>query len=53
MAAIREAVSHVLHANNPAPAILLGSEWQVLAANASTARALWLGRDRRRTPPMA
>lgn len=37
MAAIREAVSHVLHANNPAPAILLGSEWQVLAANASTA----------------
>lgn len=37
MAAIREAVSHVLHANNPAPAILLGSEWQVLAANTSTA----------------
>jgi transcriptional regulator with XRE-family HTH domain len=36
MAAIRDAVSHVLHANNPAPAILLGSEWQVLAANAST-----------------
>ncbi len=36
MAAVREAVSHVLHANNPAPAILLGSEWQVLAANAST-----------------
>jgi len=37
MAAIREAVSHVLHANNPAPAILLDSQWQVLAANASTA----------------
>lgn len=36
MAAIREAVSHVLHANNPAPAILLGSHWEVLAANAST-----------------
>ncbi|KAB0568874.1 XRE family transcriptional regulator [Pseudomonas palleroniana] len=36
MAAIREAVSHVLHANNPAPAILLGSQWEVLAANAST-----------------
>ncbi|MGU9821434.1 MmyB family transcriptional regulator [Pseudomonas sp. LF090] len=36
MAAVREAVSHVLHANNPAPAILLDSEWQVLAANAST-----------------
>ncbi|MGU9857447.1 MmyB family transcriptional regulator [Pseudomonas sp. LF245] len=37
MAAIREAVDHVLHANNPAPAILLGSQWEVLAANASTA----------------
>ena len=37
MTAIREAVSHVLHANNPAPAILLGSQWEVLAANASTA----------------
>ncbi|OPA85713.1 transcriptional regulator [Pseudomonas fluorescens] len=37
MTAIREAVSHVLHANNPAPAILLGSQWQVLAANTSTA----------------
>ena len=36
MTAIREAVSHVLHANNPAPAILLGSHWEVLAANAST-----------------
>lgn len=36
MAAIRQAVSHVLHANNPAPAILLGSQWDVLAANAST-----------------
>ncbi len=36
MAAIREAVSHVLHANNPAPAILLDSQWQVLAANVST-----------------
>jgi len=36
MAAIREAVEHVLHANNPAPAILLGSHWDVLAANAST-----------------
>ena len=35
MAAIREAVDHVLHANNPAPAILLDSRWDVLAANAS------------------
>ena len=37
MEAIREAVDHVLHANNPAPAILLDSQWDVLAANASTA----------------
>ncbi|WPN51625.1 helix-turn-helix domain-containing protein [Pseudomonas sp. P9_2] len=35
MAAIREALDHVLHANNPAPAILIGSQWDVLAANAS------------------
>ncbi|MCF5723624.1 helix-turn-helix domain-containing protein [Pseudomonas syringae] len=36
MAAIREAVEHVLHANNPAPAILLDSQWDVLATNASS-----------------
>ncbi|RIA35905.1 helix-turn-helix protein [Ectopseudomonas oleovorans] len=35
--AIRGAIGHVLQANNPAPAIVLGSQWQVLAANASTA----------------
>ena len=49
MAAIREAVSHVLHANNPAPAILLGSHWEVLAANASTGVLLGLVGG---TPPM-
>ena len=37
MDAIRDALNHVLHANNPAPAIVLGSHWEVLAANASTA----------------
>ncbi len=42
MAAVREAVEHVLHANNPAPAILLDSQWHVLAANASTAVLLEL-----------
>ncbi|KAA8701576.1 helix-turn-helix domain-containing protein [Pseudomonas proteolytica] len=36
MDAIREAINHVLKANNPAPAIVLGSHWEVLAANAST-----------------
>ena len=36
MTAIRDAIDHVLHANNPAPAILLDSQWDVLAANAST-----------------
>lgn len=35
--AIRGAIEHVLHANNPAPAIMLDSQWHVLAANASTA----------------
>lgn len=49
MVAIREAVSHVLHANNPAPAILLGSHWEVLAANASTGVLLGLVGV---TPPM-
>ena len=37
MDAVRGAITHVLHANNPAPAIVLGSHWEVLAANASTA----------------
>ncbi len=36
MDAVRDAITHVLHANNPAPAIVLGSHWEVLAANAST-----------------
>lgn len=45
MDAIRGAIGHVLHANNPAPAIVLGSNWDVLAANASTAVLLlaWSG----------
>ena len=33
---VRGAIMHVLQANNPAPAIVLDSHWQVLAANAST-----------------
>lgn len=37
MDAIRGAIGNVLQANNPAPAIVLGSNWDVLAANASTA----------------
>ncbi|WP_300720106.1 helix-turn-helix domain-containing protein [Pseudomonas sp.] len=36
MEGVREAITHLLEANNPAPAIVLGSQWQVLAANAST-----------------
>lgn len=36
LAAVRDAIGHVLNANNPAPAIALDSQWQVLAANAST-----------------
>lgn len=34
---VREAIFHVLKANNPAPAIVIDSQWQVLAANDSTA----------------
>ena len=34
---VREAIMHVLKANNPAPAIVIDSQWQVLAANDSTA----------------
>lgn len=36
MQAVHSALMHVLHANNPAPAIVLDSTWQVLAANAAT-----------------
>ncbi|WP_095093134.1 helix-turn-helix domain-containing protein [Pseudomonas sp. Irchel 3A5] len=35
MKAVREAITHLLHANNPAPAIVMGSEWDVVAANVS------------------
>jgi len=35
MEAVRDAITHLLHANNPAPAIVLGSQWEILAANAS------------------
>lgn len=36
MDVVRGAIDHILHANNPTPAIVLGSHWEVLAANAST-----------------
>lgn len=35
MDVVRDAISHLLQVNNPAPAIVLGSHWEVLAANAS------------------
>jgi len=34
--AVRDATTHLLNANNPAPAIVWGSQWETLAANAST-----------------
>lgn len=37
MDAVRCAITHVLQANNPAPAIVIDSHWQVLTANAATA----------------
>lgn len=35
MEVVRDAINHVLHANNPAPAIVLGAQWDILAANTS------------------
>ncbi|WP_225613551.1 helix-turn-helix domain-containing protein [Pseudomonas sp. Pdm06] len=35
MEVVRDAIDHVLHANNPAPAIVLNAQWDILAANAS------------------
>lgn len=35
MEVVRDAIDHVLHANNPAPAIVLGAQWDILAANTS------------------
>ncbi len=35
MDVVRDAINHVLHANNPAPAIVLGAQWDILAANTS------------------
>lgn len=36
MAMIHSAIEHILQANNPAPAIVIASNWDVIAANAST-----------------
>ncbi len=32
---VDDAISHVLHANNPAPAIVIASNWNITAANVS------------------
>lgn len=37
LAAVRSAIDHLLHANNPAPAIVIDGNWDVLAANSATA----------------
>lgn len=37
MAVVRGAIEHLLQANNPAPAIVLDSQWDVVVANASAA----------------
>lgn len=36
LALVHDAIEHILQANNPAPAIVIDSNWQVIAANAST-----------------
>ncbi|XXE57190.1 helix-turn-helix transcriptional regulator [Pseudomonas sp. R1-15] len=35
MEVVRDAIDHILRANNPAPAIVLNAQWDILAANAS------------------
>ncbi|MDZ4021455.1 MULTISPECIES: helix-turn-helix domain-containing protein [Pseudomonas] len=37
LAAVRDAMEHLLQANNPAPAIVIDGNWDVLAANSATA----------------
>ncbi|MNJ50098.1 anaerobic benzoate catabolism transcriptional regulator [compost metagenome] len=39
---VHEAITHILKANDPAPAIVLDSNWNVIAANAGTAALLQL-----------
>ncbi|GLO38601.1 transcriptional regulator [Pseudomonas putida] len=36
LALVHAAIAHILQANNPAPAIVIDSNWNVIAANAST-----------------
>ncbi|CAI3805739.1 hypothetical protein GLGCALEP_03813 [Pseudomonas sp. MM221] len=36
LASVHAAIEHILQANNPAPAIVIDSNWEVIAANAST-----------------
>lgn len=36
LALVHAAIEHILQANNPAPAIVIDSDWNVIAANAST-----------------
>lgn len=36
LALVHTAIEHILQANNPAPAIVIDSNWEVIAANAST-----------------
>ncbi len=39
---VHQAIMHILRANDPAPAIVLDSNWSVIAANAGTAALLQL-----------
>ena len=36
LALVNTAIEHILHVNNPAPAIVIDSNWDVIAANTST-----------------
>ncbi|PVZ41337.1 helix-turn-helix domain-containing protein [Pseudomonas sp. CC120222-01a] len=42
MEVVHTAIEHILHANNPAPAIVIDSNWDITAANVSTGLLLAL-----------
>ncbi len=43
MEVVHDAINHILQANNPAPAIVISSNWDITAANASAGLLLKIG----------
>jgi hypothetical protein len=50
LALVHAAIEHILQVNNPAPAIVIDSNWDVIAANTSTG-CCWRWQVLRRTGP--